>query len=78
MQEALVRRPSIDLARGILMVAWSCTANDAWKLLVAVSQHANTKLHDVAEAVVTSVQGEPLPEHLQNHLAAAVARLRAL
>ncbi|MFH8469958.1 ANTAR domain-containing protein [Streptomyces sp. NPDC017991] len=77
LQEALVRRPVIDMARGVLMAVWSCTVDEAWELLVDVSQHSNTKLHDVADAVLTSVQGEPLPAHLQDHLAAAVARLRA-
>ncbi|MCW8102714.1 ANTAR domain-containing protein [Streptomyces tauricus] len=77
LQEALDRRPVIDLARGILMTVWSCTADEAWELLVDVSQHSNTKLYTVAEAVLPSIQGEPLPAYLQDHLAAAVVRLRA-
>ncbi len=59
------------------MTVWSCSMDEAWELLVDVSQHSNTKLYDVAEAVLAGVQGEPLPALLQDHLAAAVARLRA-
>ncbi|MCW8102722.1 ANTAR domain-containing protein [Streptomyces tauricus] len=77
LHEALTRRPVIDMARGILMTVWSCTRDEAFELLVYVSQHTNTKLYDVAEAVLASVQGHPLPTPLQNHLAAAVARQRA-
>ncbi|WP_404199089.1 ANTAR domain-containing protein [Streptomyces tauricus] len=77
LQEAVARRPVIDMARGVLMTIWSCTADEAWELLLYVSQHSNTKLYTVAEAVLDSVHGEPLPAPLQEHLAAAVARMRA-
>ncbi|MBQ0855518.1 ANTAR domain-containing protein [Streptomyces sp. BH-SS-21] len=73
---AMERRPVIDMARGILMARCSCTEDDAWELLVDVSQHSNTKLHDIAEAVLATVHGGPLPAPLQDHLAAAVTRLR--
>lgn len=73
LKEALDRRPVIDVARGVLMATWSCTEEEAWQMLVRVSQHSNTKLHDVAEAVVTATQHKPIPAHLQDHLAAAVA-----
>ncbi|GAA2605263.1 hypothetical protein GCM10010304_63930 [Streptomyces roseoviolaceus] len=77
LKEALERRPVIDLARGALMTVWSCTAEEAWQMLVWVSQHSNTKLHDVAEAVVATTQQEPMPAHLQEHLTTAVAQWRA-
>ncbi|WP_404200065.1 ANTAR domain-containing protein [Streptomyces tauricus] len=77
LREALVRRPVIDMARGVLITVWSCTADEAWELLVDVSQHSNTKLYDLAEAILATVHGEPLPRLLQDHLAAAAARLRA-
>ncbi|UPZ26408.1 ANTAR domain-containing protein [Streptomyces sp. LRE541] len=44
LHEALTRRPVIDMARGIRMTVWSCTEDEAWELLVYVSQHTNTKL----------------------------------
>ncbi|MFD0305279.1 ANTAR domain-containing protein [Streptomyces sp. NPDC127119] len=77
LRAAVQRRPVIDMARGMLMARWSCSEDDAWELLVNVSQHSNTKLHDIAEAVLASAHGGPLPVPLQEHLAAAVARLRA-
>ena len=67
-------RPTIDIARGILMTACSCSPDDAWELLVAVSQNSNTKLREVAEAVVaTTTRQEPLPQKFQEHLATALA-----
>jgi hypothetical protein len=77
LKEALERRSVIDVARGVLMATWSCTEEEAWELLVRVSQHSNTKLHDVAEAVVAATQNRPMPTFLQDHLAAAVAAWRA-
>jgi hypothetical protein len=46
-------------------------------MLVWVSQHSNTKVHDVAEAVVATMRKEPMPTHLQEHLTTAVAQWRA-
>ncbi|CAL9405413.1 Guanosine-5'-triphosphate,3'-diphosphate pyrophosphatase [Streptomyces sp. enrichment culture] len=76
LREALDRRPVIDVARGVLMAAWSCTPEEARQILVWVSQHSNTKLYDVAEAVVATAGQEPLPAHLQGHLTAALAHRR--
>ncbi|MCT9139454.1 ANTAR domain-containing protein [Streptomyces violarus] len=77
LKEALERRPVIDMARGALMATFSCTDEEAWQILVRVSQHSNTKVHDVAEAVVATTQQVPMPAHLQEQLAAAVAHWRA-
>ena len=43
------------------------------RALVWVSQHAATRVHHVAEAVVATTQNETMPPHLQEHLVAAVA-----
>ncbi|MFJ1974120.1 ANTAR domain-containing protein [Streptomyces sp. NPDC087903] len=77
LKEALERRPVIDIARGVLMAVWSCTLEEAWEILVTVSQNANTKVHDIAEAVIATTQRQPMPEHLQKQLAAAVSARRA-
>lgn len=61
LKEALELRPGIDVVRGVLMGGWSCAEEDAWQILVQVSQHSNTKLHDVAEAIVAITQQVPLP-----------------
>ncbi|MFG2637961.1 ANTAR domain-containing protein [Streptomyces sp. NPDC048362] len=77
LKEALERRPVIDIARGVLMAVWSCTLEEAWEILATVSQNTNTKVHDIAQAVIATTQQQPMPEHLQKPLAAAVAARRA-
>lgn len=56
------------------MAVLSRSPEDAWEILVTVSQHSDTKLRDVAEEVVaTRPRQEPLPEEFQQYLAAASA-----
>nr|WP_307517400.1 ANTAR domain-containing protein [Streptomyces umbrinus] len=74
LRRAMESRPTIDMARGILMTACSCSPDEAWEILVAVSQNSNTKLREVAEAVVaTTARQEPLPKKFQEPLATALA-----
>ncbi|MFJ4628278.1 STAS domain-containing protein [Streptomyces sp. NPDC088847] len=73
LKRAMVTRGGIDLARGVLMASYGLSAEDAWSVLVYVSQHTNTKLHRLAEDLVVSVKGAPLPDHVQHQLSAAVA-----
>ncbi|MFF4551120.1 ANTAR domain-containing protein [Streptomyces sp. NPDC001406] len=77
LRRAMQTRSVIDQATGILMATFRLTAEDAWHVLVAVSQNTNTKLVRVAEKLVTTVQGQPLPEEHQQQVAAAVAALGA-
>ena len=56
--QALETRPVIDQAKGIVMRDRSCTADEAFDLLVAASQRSNRKLRDIARDVVDSV-GQP-------------------
>lgn len=60
LQQAIESRPVIDQARGILMAVEACTADEAWNALRDASQHTNTKLREVAEAIVTVSTGGPL------------------
>ncbi len=76
LRRAMRTRPVIDQATGILMATFSLSAEDAWAVLVATSQNTNTKLHQIAEELLTAIHGEPLPDTLQTHLAAAVNELR--
>jgi AmiR/NasT family two-component response regulator len=46
-------RAGIEQAKGILMGQHRCSAEDAFRILVRLSQDTNRKLHDVAEALVT-------------------------
>ncbi|MGX1135320.1 anti-anti-sigma factor [Streptomyces glaucescens] len=75
LRRAMQTRPTIDLARGVLMASFGLSRQDAWEVLVAVSQRTNTKLHRLADDLVEAVQGGPLSEQVRHEVAAAVARL---
>jgi anti-anti-sigma factor len=77
LRRAMQTRPSIDLARGILMASFGLTPEQAWSVLVLASQNTNTKLHHLARDVLTTVRGAALPETLQRHLTDAVAQVKA-
>jgi hypothetical protein len=70
-------RPTIDQARGILMASFGLSPDDAWGVLVSVSQNTNTNLHRLADEVVTTVQGGMLSDAVQQQLVAAVSALIA-
>jgi anti-anti-sigma factor len=76
LHRALQTRPTIDMARGVLMASFRLDAQQAWNVLVAVSQHSNTKLHVIAEELLRTVEGGALPEPLAGHLTAAVRASR--
>ncbi|MFG2790117.1 ANTAR domain-containing protein [Streptomyces sp. NPDC048419] len=66
-------RAPIDLARGMLMASFHPTAEQAWHLLVTASQHSNSKLREIADALLRTADGRtPLPESLAGHVATAV------
>jgi anti-anti-sigma factor len=75
LRRAMQTREVIDLARGILMAAFTLNSEEAWNVLVMTSQNTNTKLHRAAQQLVDSIQGDPLPEAVQNPLSAAVAHV---
>ncbi len=72
LRRAMQTRPAIDIARGILMAAYTISAEQAWQVLVTTSQTSNTKLRLLAEALMNTVHGDNLPEPLARHLAKAV------
>ncbi|MFJ8137819.1 anti-sigma factor antagonist [Streptomyces sp. NPDC096013] len=72
LKRAMLTRPVIDLARGTLMATFGLSPEDAWNVLADVSQHTNTKLHQLAEELVESVNGPPLSPSLRQQLSAAV------
>jgi AmiR/NasT family two-component response regulator len=76
LRRAMRTRPAIDLARGILMATFNLSPEAAWTVLVTASQNTNTKLHVLAQDLVGTVQGVPLPEEVQQQVAAAVTRAR--
>ncbi|MEV0241122.1 ANTAR domain-containing protein [Streptomyces sp. NPDC050674] len=73
LRRAMQTRPTIDLARGILMASFGLSPEAAWSVLVRTSQNTNTKLHNLAQDLVGTVHGTTLPEQVQRQLAAAVA-----
>ncbi|MEU6220812.1 ANTAR domain-containing protein [Streptomyces sp. NPDC047022] len=72
LHRAMETRATIDMARGMLMASFQLTAPQSWEVLVTASQHSNTKLHLIADALVQATNGQSLPEPLTDHLAAAV------
>jgi GAF domain-containing protein len=52
MAEAMRTRAVIEQAKGILMAARRCTADEAFDLLVRLSQQSHRKLRDIAVALV--------------------------
>ncbi|WP_240659634.1 ANTAR domain-containing protein [Streptomyces sp. WAC 01529] len=74
LRRAMETRPTIDLARGILMSSFQLSPEAAWEVLVTTSQNTNTKLYRLAEDLVAAVQGGALPEAVREQMAAAVAK----
>ena len=72
LKRAMLTRPVIDLARGVLMASFGLSPEAAWNVLADVSQRTNTKLHQLAEELVDSVNGPPLSQSLRQQLTAAV------
>jgi GAF domain-containing protein len=59
LEEALLSRPVIEQAKGILMKEHGCDADEAFEILRNSSQSANRKLRDLAaEIVAEAVAGE--------------------
>ncbi|MFJ9113560.1 ANTAR domain-containing protein [Streptomyces sp. NPDC102283] len=68
LEQALASHAVIDRACGVL-IAWTrCSPEEAWQLLVRISQHSNTKARLVAEALVTAARGGQLPPELHRHV----------
>ncbi|MEV7550394.1 ANTAR domain-containing protein [Amycolatopsis sp. NPDC089917] len=61
LRRALETQPVIDQAKGMLMLLWSQSSEDAFSQLRYISQRANVKLCEVAAIVVASGSGQTLP-----------------
>jgi anti-anti-sigma factor len=73
LHRAMETRTPIDLARGMLMASFQLNAEQAWQVLRTTSQHSNTKLHQIADALLQTADGHTsLPEPLTRHLTIAV------
>ena len=76
LRRAIVSRPVVDQARGVLMATHSCTADEAWYILRKASQLSNTKLHTVAATVTAAAGGDGAdpPEELRLALRTAITQ----
>ena len=61
LQSAMRSRAVIEQAKGVLMGQRRCTSQEAFDVLVGLSQHTNRKLRDVAQAVVDQAAGTDEP-----------------
>jgi AmiR/NasT family two-component response regulator len=60
LESAMLSRAVIDQAKGILMGQRRCTAQEAFDVLVTLSQRSNRKLLEVAAALVDEASnGKP-------------------
>ncbi|WP_340561911.1 ANTAR domain-containing protein [Streptomyces sp. GSL17-111] len=59
LREALHSRATIDQAMGIVQAERRCAPEDAFQVLVTLSQRTNTKLRDVAAALVRLAEDNP-------------------
>ncbi|WP_237047672.1 ANTAR domain-containing protein [Lentzea guizhouensis] len=55
LEAALLSRGAIDQAKGVLMAVHTCTADDAFAMLVQRSQQENVKLRDIAKNLLDEV-----------------------
>ncbi|MEV0440832.1 anti-sigma factor antagonist [Streptomyces spectabilis] len=78
LRRAMETRGPIDTARGILMAVFALGEEEAWDVLVMTSQNTNIKLYLLAQQVVGSIKGAPLPEAIQEQLSAAVTHVTAV
>ena len=63
LKEALTSRAVIDQAKGIIMGAQGCSADEAFDVLRRASQRENTKLSDIAQGIVERVQSRVKERH---------------
>jgi len=57
MQTAMRSRAVIDQAKAILMAQRHCTAEEAFDVLIGLSQSSHRKLREVAQALVDATSG---------------------
>jgi GAF domain-containing protein len=57
LEAAMVHRATIEQAKGLIMAATRCDPDQAFRRLVAQSQHENVKVRDLAARLVAHAQG---------------------
>ncbi len=66
LRSAMESRTTIDLAAGIIMAQSRCSQEDAIGLLRQASNTRNTKMHDVAAAVIAGITAAATETHFQD------------
>ncbi|MFP8885591.1 ANTAR domain-containing protein [Streptomyces mangrovi] len=59
LRRAMRSRATIDQAIGIVQAERRCGPEDAFQILVTISQHTNTKLRDIAAGLVSLAETDP-------------------
>lgn len=75
LREAVDSHREIGIATGLLASSYGCTTEQAWQLLVRISQATNIKVRQIAKALQDSFDGVPLSSQQTEVLAAVVALL---
>ena len=70
-------RAVVDEACAIVMVLAPCPHGPARNLLVDIARQCDSRVPDVAAALVATWEGEPLPRRIQRGLRHALRRLYA-
>ncbi|TQJ36942.1 MULTISPECIES: ANTAR domain-containing protein [Streptomyces] len=74
LRQAVDSHAVVDQAIGVLVVVHRIPPGAGFEVLREVSQHANIKLHTVAEMVIDWALGQPLPGTVERELGQAVQR----
>jgi hypothetical protein len=78
LETALRSRPTIEQAKGMIMMAHRCDDEQAFRVLIAVSQSSNRKLREVAGEIVAALPADkPLPPDIAAAFDNEVRRLQA-
>ncbi|WP_410595635.1 ANTAR domain-containing protein [Amycolatopsis sp. lyj-23] len=64
LKEALATQPVIEQAKGMIMLARTCTSDEAFVVLREISQDTNVKVHDVAAVIVACASRAEQPGEL--------------
>jgi hypothetical protein len=61
LREATASRQAIGTATGLIAARFHCSTEQAWAVLVRVSQHANVKVRVIARVIVDAHDGRTQP-----------------
>ncbi|WP_434587852.1 ANTAR domain-containing protein [Streptomyces sp. A5-4] len=74
LKQAVTSHADVDQAIGVICAVGQLTPDQAWEVLVEVSQHTNTKVRSVADRLVEWTCDGSLPPDIDVALKASMAR----